>query len=263
MPRTARGQKTMPLILMRRKEPMNRIAQVILHRFPHVPSFLFQLFRYGTAPDRYTAEEKYAFSKRISRHFEAGGNVRIQVFGRQNIPAENGFVFFPNHQGLFDAYALAAACDRPFHPVVKKELMEIPVGNLLFRCAGALSMDRGDLKQSMKVIREVGDRVANGENWMIFPEGTRSRAGNRLLDFKGGSFRCAVRPRRPVVPVALIDSYKVLDSGFHGPVTVQVHILKPICYEEYRHWNTVELAQRVHDRIQQVILAHTPAPAAT
>lgn len=240
---------------------MNRILQVIFRRFPHVPSFLYRLFRYGTSPERYTMEEKYAFSKLIARHFQSGGNVNIRVFGRENIPAESGFVFFPNHQGLFDAYALAAACDQPFHPVVKKELMEIPVGSLLFRCTDAIPMDRSDLKQSMKVILEVGERVARGENWMIFAEGTRSKEGNRLLPFKGGSFRCAVRPKRPVVPVALIDSYKVLDSGFDGPVTVQVHILKPIPYEEYRHWSTMELAKRVHDRIQQVIQQYTPLPA--
>lgn len=242
---------------------MNRILQVILRRFPHLPAFLSQMVRYGTKPERYTAEEKYNFSRRLAQHFHEGGDVNIQVYGQENIPEENGFVFFPNHQGLFDAYALAAASHKPFHPVVKKELMEIPVGNLLFRCSEAIAMDRENLKQSMQVIREVGDRVSRGENWMIFAEGTRSKQGNRLLDFKGGSFRCAVRPRRPVVPVALIDSYKVLDGGYHGPVTVQVHILKPIPYEEYRHWNTMELAQKVHDLIQQTITQYAPAPAAT
>lgn len=240
---------------------MNRILQVLLHRFSYIPDFVSQLYRYGSHPERFSAEEKYAFSKRLSRHFEAGGDVRILVYGRENIPAEGGFVFFPNHQGLFDAYALAAACDQPFHPVVKKELLEIPVGKLLFRVTDAIALDRENLKQSMKVILEVAERVREGENWMIFAEGTRSKNGNRILPFKGGSFRCAVKPKRPVVPVALIDSYKVLDSGYDGPVTVQVHILKPIPYEEYRQWNTMQLAQRVHDRIQQVIQTYAPLPA--
>ena len=57
----------------------------------------------------------------------------------------------------------------------------------------------------------------------------------------------------PVVPVALIDSYRVFNSFWLGPVTTQVHYLPPIYYEEYKNMKTQELAALVKERIQEKI----------
>ena len=48
-----------------------------------------------------------------------------------------------------------------------------------------------------------------------------------------------------MVPVALIDSYKVLDQKGSAPVTVQLHYLPPIPYEEYQGMKTMEIAVMV------------------
>ncbi len=42
----------------------------------------------------------------------------------------------------------------------------------------------------------------------------------------------------PIIPIALIDSYKVFNSFHFGPVTMQVHYLKPIEYDEYKDMKT-------------------------
>ena len=64
-------------------------------------------------------------------------------------------------------------------------------------------MDRENLRQSMQVINEAADAVKEGKNVILFPEGTRSRKGNQLLEFKSGSFKIAVKAKCPIVPVAL------------------------------------------------------------
>ena len=76
-------------------------------------------------------------------------------------------------------------------------------------------------------------------------------------DFHGGSFRCAVKAKCPIVPFALIDSYKVLDQKGSAPVTVQLHYLKPIAYEEFAGMKATEVAAMVKERIQAVIDANT------
>ena len=86
------------------------------------------------------------------------------------------------------------------------------------------------------------------------PEGTRSREGNTLLPFKGGTFKSAVNARCPIVPVALIDCYKPFDIVSIRKETVQVHYLDPIYREEYAGMKTKDIAQMVHDRIQERIL---------
>ena len=60
-----------------------------------------------------------------------------------------------------------------------------------------------------------------------------------------------LKTKAPIVPVALIDSYKVFNSFCLGPVTTQVHYLKPILYDEYGGLKTHEIADLVKVRIQE------------
>ena len=75
-----------------------------------------------------------------------------------------------------------------------------------------------------------------------------------MLPFHGGSFRCATKSKCPVVPVALVDSYKVLDEKGSKPVSIQLHYLPPIPFEEYGSCKPAELADMVRDRIEAKIL---------
>ena len=69
----------------------------------------------------------------------------------------------------------------------------------------------------------------------------------------GGSFKTATKTKCPIVPVALIDSFKAFDTGSTERITVQVHILPPMYYEEYKDMHTTELAEEVKRRIEKVI----------
>ena len=71
--------------------------------------------------------------------------------------------------------------------------------------------------------------------------------------FKAGSFKCALKSKAPIIPVALIDSYKVFNSFTLGRVTTQVHYLRPLLYEEYKNLKTVDIAKIVQERIRKVI----------
>lgn len=114
-------------------------------------------------------------------------------------------------------------------------------------------MDREDVRQSMKVIQAVTKEVEGGRNYLIFPEGTRSKQGNNLLDFHGGSFKCALKAKSTILPIAFIDRFKILDQKGIGKVTVQLHYLQPITYEEYKNLKTTGLARLVRSRIEKVV----------
>ena len=53
--------------------------------------------------------------------------------------------------------------------------------------------------------------------------------------------------------MALIDSYKSFDTKSIEKIKVQVHILQPMLYEEYKDMKTVEIAAEVKRRIEKVI----------
>ena len=74
---------------------------------------------------------------------------------------------------------------------------------------------------------------------------------NKVCDFKAGSFKIALKSHAPIVPIALIDSYKVFNSFHIRPITTYVHYLKPICYEEYKGMKTQEIADLVKSGLKK------------
>ena len=225
---------------------------MVVRLFYKVPYYLIRIWWLGTRKN-FDLEKNYALIKKVTKAANRAGRVTIESYGVENIPKENGFIFFPNHQGMFDALVFLESCPVPFSVVAKKEVGEIPFLKQVFACMKAFIIDREDLKQSMQVIVNVKREVKAGRNYLIFPEGTRSKNGNHPGPFKGGSFKTATKTKCPIVPVALIDSFKAFDTGSTERITVQVHILPPMYYEEYKDMHTTELAEEVKRRIEKVI----------
>lgn len=203
--------------------------------------------------DKYTDKQHNEMFKYIVKRANIGGNVTIKSYGQENLPEKDGFMFFPNHQGMYDMLAMIDSCPKPFSVVYKMEIKDIPFIKQIAKCMKAFFIDRDDVRQSMKVIMAVSKEVEKGRNYAIFPEGTRSKNGNHVGEFKGGSFKAATKAKCPIVPVALIDAFKPFDSHSLKPVEVQVHYLKPLYYDEYKDMKTVEIAEEVKRRIVKVI----------
>ena len=115
------------------------------------------------------------------------------------------------------------------------------------------------MKKQLKAILEIAEEVKRGRRYIIFPEGGYDNNRNELQEFMAGSFKCAVKAKAPVVPVAIIDSYKPFGINSLRRVKTQVHFLEPIYYEEYEGMRTIEIANLVKSRIQAAIDAQTKA----
>lgn len=232
---------------------MNRLVMVVLKNIKIVPAAWIKLCRYAKHTDDYSYEEKYKHIRYILRHVCKSGNIDLKVTGLENIPKEDGFLLCGNHQGIFDIVAIVETFDRPIAAVLKKELNEIPFLKQVVTCTHSYPMDREDIRQSMKVIQSVTKDLMNGRNIVLFPEGTRSKKGNEMGEFHAGSFKCVTKSKVPIVPMAFIDSFKVLDQDGTAPLQVQLHYLEPIYYEEYKDMKTNEIAALVKSRIAEAI----------
>ena len=237
---------------------MNRLLLMVLRNFWRVPGAYAKLCHYAKHTDEYPEKEKYDHIRYIMQLAVNSGNLDLQVYGQENIPQENGFIMYGNHQGLFDVVAIVASFDKILAAVFKKELADVPFLRQIIACTKSIAMDRENVRQSQEVIQKVTKEVQAGRNYLIFPEGTRSKNGNQMGEFHGGSFRCAVKAKCPILPIVFIDSYKVLDQKGSKPMAVQLHYLKPIPYEEYKDLKTVDIAAMVKDRIQAVIDEYAP-----
>ena len=232
---------------------MNRLLRMLLKNILILPGAYFKLCRYAKTAGTCPEEESWAHIAFIMQRAIAAGNVELQVEGVENLRQDTGFMLYGNHQGMFDVVAIAATCPPPLGCVYKQEINRVPLLKQIYACTKSFAMDREDARQSLQVIQAVTEEVKNGRNYLIFPEGTRSRKGNEMLPFHAGSFRCAIKAKCPVVPLAFVDSYRVLDEKGSKKVTVKLRYLTPIQPEEFAGMKAAQLAELVKGRIEEAM----------
>ena len=164
---------------------MKRILLMVFRNIFRVVPMWIKLCYMAAHPDKYTDEQHNKMFKYIVTRANIGGNVKIKAFGVENLPKENGFMFFPNHQGMYDVLAIIDCCPIPFSTTYKIELKDVPFIKQIASCMKAFYIDRDDVRQSMKTIIAIAQEVEKGRNYLIFPEGTRSKDGNNVGEFKG------------------------------------------------------------------------------
>lgn len=229
-----------------------RIALMVIRNILIAPYLFIRLLYYAK---HYSGDYMPGFlwSKKIAWHAIKGGNIVLEVKGEDNIPKEDGFIYYPNHQGLFDSLTFYASSPKPFAAVIKKEAANVILLKQVIQATGSLSIDREDIRQSMKVINQMAEEVVAGRNYLIFAEGTRGKNGNVPGEFKGGSFKAAQKAKCPIVPCALMNCYIPFDRQSIRKVTVKLIYLKPMYYEEYKDMKTVDIATEVRRRIVEAI----------
>ena len=182
------------------------------------------------------------------------GGIHTKAYGTENLPAEGGYMMYPNHQGKYDALGIMDTHDRPCSLVMDKAKSNTILVKEFVDLVQGKRLDKKNVRQALSIINEVAKEVSNGACYILFPEGGYDfNNRNNVCNFKAGSFKIALKSKAPIVPVALIDSYRVFNSFWMGPVTTQVHYLKPIYFEEYGSLRTQEIANLVRDRIQEKI----------
>ncbi len=231
---------------------MIRIVMIVFRGLFTLPSWYTKLKKIKN-DQNVSRQTRYDLARTICAWIIKHGSIKPIVSGIENIPSEQGYLIAPNHQGLFDPVLICHT-----HPTFTSAVVKIELGQTFFvkdliDLLHARCMDRENLRQSMKVIKEVGNDLKDGINYIIFPEGTRSKKGNVLGEFKGGSFKSAMNAHATILPVAMVDCFKVFDQNSLRTVYPQVHYLKPIHYEEYKDWSTNELSEEVQRRIEKKI----------
>ncbi len=172
------------------------------------------------------------------------GAVKVELVGADRLPA-GGFLLVGNHRSDFDPItAMWALRDRGLTFVTKKENLDIPVGGRLIAGAGCLSLDRGDDRQGLLVIRQVVRRIQAGEAMGIYPEGTRSRTGE-LLPFRVGCFKAAQWARCPLVVLRTRGTEDIGKNFFLRKTSVTLTVAAVLPYEQIAHMDTAAIGDRV------------------
>lgn len=238
----------------KRDEIMWRFFYTIGRNTIALPGIIATMRRRIEQPEKYSEEDCYAYAKYIVRRIQRTGHIKTVVYGTENLPNEGGYMMYQNHQGKYDAYGIIGAHDKSCTVVMDKAKSYIVFIRELVDMLKAKRMDIHDTRQALTIINQVAKEVSEGRRYVLFPEGGYAKdQRNRLGTFKAGCFKIVLKSKVPIVPVAIIDSYKVFNSWQLTPVTTQVHFLEPIYYEEYKDMRTPQIADMVKERIQKKI----------
>jgi 1-acyl-sn-glycerol-3-phosphate acyltransferase len=155
-----------------------------------------------------------------------------RVVGREHIQRARAAVYAVNHTSNVEPPILFDALHELFprlRVLYKAELRKLPVLVRAFDLAGFVPLDRANREQSLPAIDRAAEALREGNSFLIFPEGTRSRTGE-LLPFKKGGFIMAIKAGAPIVPVAIKGARDALRKGslVIRPVTVTVRIGAPV-----------------------------------
>lgn len=227
---------------------MIRFVQVIVCNLPRI--YMIPKMAYKARhTEKYTEEDCYRYARLAIRRMMRAGHITTKRYGMEYLPAEGGYMMFPNHQGKYDALGIMYAHEKPCSVVIDDAKSNGILVKQFIDLVKGKRMKKDNLKQSVMIIKELAEDTKRGRKFIIFPEGGYYRNHNTVGIFKPGSFKSAVKARVLIVPVALIDSYKAFEEWSLMPVETQVHFLKAICYEEYQGMTTAEIADMVRDKI--------------
>lgn len=153
--------------------------------------------------------------------------IRYTVTGGERLP-EGPAIILSKHQSAWETIAFPVIFP-PHVLVLKRELLWIPFFGWGLALASPIAIDRSRGTVALKRMAEIGrQRLTQGFWITIFPEGTRTRPGERRPYHLGGAW-LAVQCGAPVVPVAHNAGLLWGKNAFlKRPGTVTVEIGAPI-----------------------------------
>jgi len=213
------------------------------------PPFLY----YKITKNKTPYEKRYAKALKTLTKLAKLLDVEYHVTGYENLDPNEHYYFAPNHQSFFDALTMIiVAPDRKIRAIAKEESKRMPVAGKIINAIDTLYLDRKDLRQAVKLMREAGTVLENGQDILIFPEGTRTKNPNfELNEFKAGSLKPVYYAKGSIVPVCIVDTHTILSPKIRRKkYHIQVCFMDPISYEELQTISTADLAIRLKEQIQ-------------
>jgi 1-acyl-sn-glycerol-3-phosphate acyltransferase len=154
--------------------------------------------------------------------------VRVRISGREHIPTTSHFVVMAKHQSTWETFFLQLF----FHPlstILKRELLRIPCFGWGLALMQPIPIDRSNPREAIRQVKTLGvQRLQQGMNILVFPEGTRTPLGQTGSYARSGA-DIAIAAGVPVLPVAH-------NAGLHWPMhtllkfpgTIDIVIGQPI-----------------------------------
>jgi len=174
---------------------------------------------------------------------------KLIITRKENLPKNNNFVAFANHIEYTDPLFMMQAYEKfPLGFVSKDPLFKYPVLKNLLYSTGCIPITKYADRSALETIIKAIKQVREGQPMGIFPEGKRTYS-NDLIEFKPGAFKLPQKAKADISPICLYNMHDLARKWRIMPTKIYLHILPIITYDEYKDLDTVQLADKVFNVI--------------
>ena len=167
----------------------------------------------------------------------------IDVRGLEHIPRSGPALLTPNHVSFIDSVFVIALMPRRTLAVGKSDYMDSWTSRYLFPAGGMIPIDRSGGAASQVALDQAAMSLEQGDLFLIYPEGTRTRDGY-LHKGRTGAARLALRTGAPIIPIGIRGTDRIQPPDRTMPrlrERCSIRIGQPIDVSRY--------AKRVDDRL--------------
>lgn len=215
--------------------------------------FLFllpKLKKHAKHKEKYSLEFRYQTVRNFIKKLSKAEKKSIDCYQKEIIDRPHGGrIYITNHQSMDDICTMVELSKKPIRFISKIENQNVfALGNAA-KSIDCFFIDRHDVRQSLKVLKEAALAAQNGDDILLFPEGTRSKTGE-VLEFKSALTNLVQMAKVEVVIVALDKTVLSLKKRKYKPFSVQARVCQPISYEtflEHKH----DFTTYAHDLLKQ------------
>ena len=208
-----------------------------------------KICRYAKHSEKYPIEVRYAYARKLIKIIFKSLNVKVEANGLEKINKDETYYFVSNHQGVMDALTMIYLFEEPMTFVSKIESLKYPIVGKVCKMIDVFFMDRDNIRDAVKMIKNSERQLNDGLRVMIYPEGTRTKDDNYMTgEYKPGALKAAFSTKKKMASVVIDGSYKVLSKKYKKDLVVKLEVLDIYDENDYASRNTTELASEIQTK---------------
>lgn len=172
-----------------------------------------------------------------------------KFIGKENMPDKStNCIGICNHLGKIDVVLAVIPFKHKAYFLGKKELFKNKLLGGFLKSVGGIPVDRENI--DINATKSVLKHIKNGDDIMIFPEGTRNKKPQEieLLPLKDGAGLFALKTKKQIVPMAIHHPGRIFRRNYF-------YIGKPFTFEEFYGMKyTEEIGAQMDEKMRSAIL---------
>jgi|SRR5690554_752204 len=211
-------------------------------------------------PERFSIEERFKYIRKVCKLIVRKSGSKVYIEGKENLTAEP-VLYTSNHPSMIDPYFVGYAVEKQMGAVIAGDLWfdRIPIISPWFKSIGCVFVDRVNLREGIKGIKQGIENIKKGHSLLIFPEGeiTKIVTNELVAPFNSGGFKLAEKAKVAIVPIVIVGTEKIYTAheviGKLIKGTVRIKILKPYTKHLDEKLSTFEVAKELQDLTKTTI----------